>query len=258
MARQDEDVTSTLVATANVQCDLDRSAAAAALAVVLDQAPDLVGLQEWSAARSGVLRRTGRVVPVPWRGSLVADGWVWCAPLLGGCVTGARADRFRLRGCRPWVLSRPGRSDRGDQPLEPGRVATVSWWQDRVTTRTVALVSQHLVSGVQQGGRYRDDRPVLVGRHRAETRRLQLLVDRLGARGHTTYVVGDSNLHGFGLRGLTSAWEGREDHPGTLGPRRRVDDVLGPGRATDVRLVATGSDHRAVLARRDDDPATSR
>ena len=250
-------MTTTLVATANVRCDLDRGSAASALATVLAQEPDLVGLQEWSAARSVVLRRTGRVVPVPWRGSRVDDGWVWCAPLLGGCVAGARADRFRLIGCRPWVLSRPGRSDRGDQALEPGRVATVSLWADRAADRTVALVSQHLVSGVQRGGRYRDDRPGLVARHRAETERLQRLVDRLEARGHTAYVVGDSNLHGFALRGLTSAWAGREDHPGTLGPRRRVDDVLGPGPATEVRLVPTGSDHAAVLARRADLPTTA-
>ncbi|GAB3660668.1 hypothetical protein GCM10027596_19730 [Nocardioides korecus] len=245
--------TSTLVATANVQCDLGRGAAATALAAVLAEEPDLVGLQEWSPARTTVLRRTGRVVPVPWRGSRLDHGWVWCAPLVGGCVTGARADRFLLVGCRQWVLSLPARSDRGTQPLEPGRVATVSLWQDRATPRTVALVSQHLVSGVQRGGRYRDDRPGLVERHRRETRRLQVLVDRLAARGHTAYVVGDSNLHGFALRGLTSAWDGRKDHPGTLGPRR-VDDVLGPGRASDVRLVTTGSDHRAVLARRPDQP----
>ena len=247
-------MSSTLVATANVQCDLSRPSAAAALAAVLAEEPDLVGLQEWSPARAAVLRRTGRVVPVPWRGSRAGAGWVWCAPLVGGCVAGARADRFRLLGARPWVLSRPGRSDRGTQPLEPGRVATVSVWRDLAAPRTVALVSQHLVSGVQRGGRYREDRPGLVERHRAETRRLQLLVDRLAARGHTAYVVGDSNLHGFTLRGLTSAWVGREDHPGTLGPRRRVDDVLGPGPATEVRLVTTGSDHLAVLARRPDRP----
>ena len=252
--RQEPVPATTRVATANVRCDLGRQDAAVALDAVLALDPDLVGLQEWSAARVGLLRRRGTVVPVPWGGSAVTSGWVWGVPVLGGCVVGARAERFRLLGTRASVLSRPGRSDRDGQRLEPGRVATVALLADRRHPRTVALVSQHLVSGVQRHDRYRDDRPRLVARHRAEQARLQALVDRLLARGHTAYVVGDSNLHGFALDGLTSAWAGREDHPGTLGPRRRVDDVLGPGPVSDVRHVSTPSDHRAVVVERPDGP----
>jgi hypothetical protein len=65
------------------------------------------------------------------------------------------------------------------------------------------------------------------------------------------YAVGDSNLDGLRLPGLTSAWEGREDEPGTLGEgTRKVDDVHGPGPASDVRRLTTPSDHQAVLATR--------
>ena len=58
--------------------------------------------------------------------------------------------------------------------------------------------------------------------------------------------MGDSNLHGFTLPGLRSAWDGRAGG-GTLGPGRRVDDVLSTGEVLDVRLVETGSDHLAVV-----------
>ena len=67
------------------------------------------------------------------------------------------------------------------------------------------------------------------------------------------YAVGDSNLDGLRLPGLTSAWEGREDEPGTLGSgTRKVDDVHGPGRASAVRRLTTPSDHQAVLVTRID------
>ena len=129
----------------------------------------------------------------------------------------------------------------------PPRLATVATYRDRRGGPPVSLVDFHLSPGVQSDGRYRADRPALVARHRAEVRRLQRLVDALLARGHVVYAVGDSNFDGFRLGGLTSGWEGRDDHPGTLGPRRKVDDVfssLGP--ATSVTLLASDSDHRAV------------
>jgi hypothetical protein len=54
------------------------------------------------------------------------------------------------------------------------------------------------------------------------------------------------------MQGVTSAWQGRESEPGTLGPRRHVDDVHGPGPATWVVAVETPSDHRAVVVCRPD------
>ena len=62
------------------------------------------------------------------------------------------------------------------------------------------------------------------------------------------YALGDSNFDGLRLRGVTSAWRGREEEPGTLGPRRKVDDVhASRGSASSVTLLASDSDHRAVV-----------
>ena len=65
------------------------------------------------------------------------------------------------------------------------------------------------------------------------------------------YAAGDSNFDGLRLAGLSSSWEGREDHPGTIGSAtRKVDDVHGPGPADEVTLVTTPSDHRALVTTR--------
>jgi hypothetical protein len=241
------------VATANVQSSLPDDPAQRALAGVLALAPDLVGLQEWKLGRRHLLRESGSLGPAAYVGvRLLRRGsgdYVWSAPLLGRCVVGARAERFALVASRSRLLSWPGRAPKGQRRLgiEPPRLATVATYRDRRGGPPVSLVDFHLSPGVQSDGRYRADRPALVARHRAEVRRLQRLVDALLARGHVVYAVGDSNFDGFRLGGLTSGWEGRDDYPGTLGPRRKVDDVfssLGP--AASVTLLASDSDHRAV------------
>lgn len=248
-------MTPTTVASANVLFSLDRRQAYAALAGVLAHEPDLVGLQEWYPPRLGLLRRTGSVTLLPSRLTVPGSrgAYRWAAPLLGGCAIGVRTDRYQPLSWRQVVLSRPGRADRGERPLglEPARLATFAVLRDRHDDRTVCLVDFHLVSGVQAHDRYRPERPVLVGRHRHEVAALAGVVRRHLALGHVVYAVGDSNLHGLRIEGLTSAWEGRPDHPGTLGPRRRVDDVHGPGPAAEVTLVESASDHRAVVVRRD-------
>ena len=246
----------TTVATANVLYTLDRRDARTALGQVLDLEPDLVGLQEWYPYRLGLLRETGRVGPVPWDRrprwpAVRSGGYLWNVPLVGGCVVGARADRFELVTCRGRWLSFPGRADREDRllGLEPPRPATVAVYRDRQLGRTVALVSYHLVAGVQSRGAYRTDRPRLAARHQAEVRRLGAVVAGLLAAGHVVHAVGDSNWDGLRIPGLTSAWEGREGDPGTLG-RRHIDDVHGPGRAEVVTPLRTPSDHRALVVRR--------
>ena len=247
-----------MVATANVQGTLPQDLAREVLAGVLDLAPDLVGLQEWGLSRYRILRENGPVRLVP--GTRVRAGeprtgdYRWCMPVFGGCVIGARTDRFDLVRCGCRLLSTPGRADRqeGRWGLEPPRVATVGVYHDRHRQQSVALLSYHLVYGVQVGGHYREDRPALVARHRAEVRGLQRLVDEQLSRGHVVYAVGDSNFDGLRLSGLTSAWAGSEDAPGTLGQHRLVDDVFGPGPAASVTLLSNASDHRAVLATRAD------
>jgi endonuclease/exonuclease/phosphatase family metal-dependent hydrolase len=224
-----------VVATANVLGTLRRGEAGAAVAAVLEHQPDLVALQEWHPWRAGVLGRFG--------------DYEWFTPVLGGCVVGARRERFRTLTRRTWPLSPPGRADRSGRflGLEPPRRAATTLHLDHRTGAQVLTVSFHLASQVQgRGDAYRADRPVLVARHQREAAALARLV---AGRQEPTYVCGDSNFHGFGLPGLVSAWRDRADAGGTLGPRRRIDDVLAPEAPLDVLTVATPSDHLAVVAR---------
>jgi hypothetical protein len=231
--------TQTLVATANVLDTLSREEARSAVRTVVAARPDLVGLQEWGWSRRTLLPR---------------GDYAWVAPPYGGNPVGARRDRFDLLGYRLRALAWVARSDRHARavPVLPPRTATVAVLRDRLVDRTVSVVCFHLVPGVQSRGAYRGDRPLLVTRHATEVRRLRALVAEQLAAGHVTFAVGDSNFHGLRLTGLTSAWEGRENAPGTLGSTRRVDDVFGPGPASAVTLLSTASDHRAVLAMRVD------
>ncbi len=246
----------TTVASANIQDALDPVQAHRALRSVLDLSPDLIGLQEWPPARFRMLAHTGPLGLVPHRLPRSAveatPTYLWNTPLVGGCAVGARTDRFELVGCRTRLLSRPGLADREPhrRTLEPGRAATVAVYRDLLIDRTVCLVNYHLVSGVQTGGRYRWDRPRLTARHRHEVQVLRALVREQLALGHVVHATGDSNFDGLRIPGLTSTWEGRELHAGTLGPRRKVDDVHGPGPGEAVTLVTTASDHRAVVVRR--------
>ncbi|KRF16922.1 hypothetical protein [Nocardioides sp. Soil796] len=246
----------TVVATANVHRGLGTRDAREALRDVLEHEPDLVGLQEWHPWRVRLLAETGSVglLRGP-RRSRRDSGYLWTMPVLGDCVVGARSERFSLLHVGSVWLSSPGRADAAlarRRRIEPPHLASVATYDDRTGGRTVSLISYHLVPGVQSGGVYRADRPLLAARHREEAARVQAMVDECRALGHTVYAVGDSNFDGFRLTGLTSAWEGREAEPGTLGPSRKIDDVHGPGLPTSVRLLANASDHKAVLVDRAD------
>jgi hypothetical protein len=241
------------VATANVLCDLGLRDARRALTGVLGHEPDLIGLQEWSPSRFRLLAETGSVrLPLGPAVSRRAGEYQWVLPLYGGCVVGARRDRFVLRDVRVAALSGIERAEKSNQflGLEPPRRATVATYEDHELDRLVTLICFHLTPGVQASGRYRDDRPVLVARHQREVARLQFLVDERLALGHDVHAVGDSNFDGLRLSGITSAWDGREDTTGTLGPTRKVDDAFGPGRPSSVALVENASDHKAVVVER--------
>jgi hypothetical protein len=250
----------TTVASANILYKLPAREARTALTQVLDEEPDLVGLQEWYVSRLRLLRRFGdvRVVPSLGTGLLARPrdpAYHWVSAVAGGNVVGARADRFDPVSARVVFLSRIGRSDRPDRFLhtEPPREVTVGVFRDRQRDRTVAMMSYHLAPGVEHRAEYIPQRPLLRARHEAEVRRLEQLVAEHQAAGHVVYAVGDSNFDSLRLRGLTSAWVGREDHPGTIGSgRRKLDDVQGPGPATEVTLLTTPSDHKAVVAVRAD------
>lgn len=246
----------TVVATANVNRGLPAGDARDALRDVLAHEPDLVGLQEWHPWRFRLLRETGSIgLARGPRWGRRDEGLLWMMSILGDCVVGARADRFDLVGAEVVWLSLPGTADAAlarRRRVEPPHLATVATYDDRVTDRTVSLICFHLVPGVQAGGRYRDDRPLLASRHQHEVARLQQIVDERRGRGHTVHAVGDSNFDGLRLDGLTSAWEGRESDPGTLGPHRKVDDVHGPGPAASVELLTNASDHKALVVDRAD------
>jgi hypothetical protein len=231
--------TETVVATANILCTLRRDDARASVEAVLEAGPDIVGLQEWGRSRRSLLPDTDLA---------------WLTPPYGGNPVGARRDRFDPLDCRLRPLGWVALVDRGARSVRvlPPRFATVVTLQDRLLHRVVSVVNYHLVPGAQSRGAYRADRPLLTARHATEVRRLRDLVAEQVAVRRVTFAVGDSNFHGLRLPHLTSAWHGHPDGPGTLGPRRRVDDVFGPGPATAVTLVPTASDHRAVVARRDD------
>lgn len=248
------------IATANVQYTLGIGPAREALTAVIDPAADLVALQEWYPSRWPLLRERGRIQPVPaprWLSIRARAGqpsshnsFSWAAHLVGGCVVGARSQRFDLVSCRSVLLTWPGRAERPDRffGVEPPRYATVAVFNDHLADRSVALMSYHLVAGVQKDGVYRADRPRLTERHRHEVGRLVEVVDRLRAAGHQVYAAGDGNFHGLGLPSLKSTWEGRDTHRGTLGAHRRIDDIHGPSRPESVRLIETASDHAAVVA----------
>jgi hypothetical protein len=241
-----------LIGTANVLSSLDSVAAGAVVDDLLGHGPDLVGLQEWGLVRYPLLRERGRVrLLAGWLRGRGAGrtGYSWLAPLAGGCAVGARLDRLEPVGAVLRLLSGPGRADRGSRevPVRPPRLAVVATYRDRQDGATLTFVNYHLMPAVQAHGRYRTDRPLLVGAHRQEVRTLNRIVQVHRALGHVVYAAGDSNFDGFRLDDLTSAWAGRADEPGTFG-RRRIDDVHGPGPATSVRVVTNPSDHKAVLA----------
>jgi hypothetical protein len=246
----------TTVASANILYKLPRPEAVTALEQVLAHEPDLVALQEWYVSRLRLLRRFGDVRVVPALGTDLLGrprdpAYHWVSAVAGGNVVGARADRFDPVSARVAFISGFGRSDRPDRALgiEPPRVVTVGVFRDRRLDRTVAMMSYHLTPGVEEKATYFRARPRLEARHRQDVRRLERLVAEHQAAGHVVYAAGDSNFDSLRLAGLTSSWVGREDHPGTIGRHtRKLDDVQGPGTATEVVLVETPSDHRAVVA----------
>jgi hypothetical protein len=253
-------MSTTTVASANILYTLPGRDARTALSQVLADAPDLVGLQEWYVARLRILREFGEVRVVPMLGTQLlrrpaGPAYHWISAVAGGNVVGADARRFEPLSARVAFVSGFGRSDRPDRALgiEPPRVVTIGVFRDRVAERTVAMMSYHLTPGVEVDAAYHPDRPRLQERHRRDVVRLERLVADHQRAGHVVYAVGDSNFDSLRLAGLTSAWEGREHRPGTIGSgTRKLDDVHGPGPATRVTLLTTPSDHKAVVAVRPD------
>lgn len=227
------------VATANIYSGLTADQAEAAVRAVL-RTGDVaaIGLQEWRRSRDRILARF--------------YGFDFRRPVTGGGPIGLNHGRYHHVRTRGIVLAAPGRVDRspGRRRFLGASIATLVIADDQLTGDRVAFVNYHLTAEVQRGDGYRHDRPLRVARHRREVRRLEALIARLEAAGLTVYALGDSNFHGLRLAGVTSAWAGRAPRGTHKGGKRAIDDVHGPGPADDVELVATDSDHDAVVATR--------
>jgi processive 1,2-diacylglycerol beta-glucosyltransferase len=105
-------------------------------------------------------------------------------PPYGGNPVGARRDRFDLISRRLRPLGFVALSERGARPVPvlPPRFATVVTFHDHLAERLVA-VELPPGPGVQSGGAYRADRPLLAARHPLGTRRLRELVEEQVASG---------------------------------------------------------------------------
>lgn len=237
------------VATANIKATLDDDKAALALerstigGLAGELEVEAVGLQEWPRRRRKLERSVERRSPFVFRRPRFG----------GGGPIGLVDTRYVPTRVRSYRLARAGRVDRspGRRRFLGASRATVVRAIDAIRDERVTFVNYHLTAEVQRGDSYRDDRPLRVRRHRREVRRLERLIRRERRRGRTVYALGDSNYHGLRLDGVTSAWTGRlESRPGTRGGRRKIDDVHGPGRALEVDLVDTPSDHRTVIVTR--------
>ena len=142
--RQTRAMSTTVVASANILYKLPKHDARTALTQVLEDRPDLVGLQEWYVSRLGLLRGFGAVCLVPSLGTRLLrrpphPAYHWVSAVGGGNVVGARDDRFEPLSARSVFLSRIGRSDRPDRFLrtEPPREVTIGVFRDRTANRII-------------------------------------------------------------------------------------------------------------------------
>lgn len=224
------------IASANMIYTLPDEQATRSLDQVLAYQPDAIGLQEWFTRRAHLLP---------------TEHYEWYTPRIAGCPIGYLRDRYELLDSYPVWLSWYGKPDPGARDIKRlrPRIAAVVVLRERVWGRRYSILNYHLDPAVQAHGLYREDRPILVRRHRNEARRLRLAVARALDQGNEVYAMGDSNFHGFSIPSLVSAWQGREDSPGTWG-HRRIDDVFGPEPATAVTYVETDSDHLAIVVDR--------
>lgn len=223
----------TVVATANIPVrSMSPDEVRAALRTVLAEHPHYVGLQEVGPGADRLLSEARRY------GRARAKGG---PPILFDLDrTGLLHVRPRRLAGREYVGHLPGRKNR-----LPASIATEAVLEDDVLGEG-RVICAHLTAEVQSGGRYRRDAAhrLRVMRHKRERRRLRRLARRSGRRGWVVVVL-DSNFDGFTLPPLKSCWDGRKG--GTLGSRA-VDVILTPWSARRVHTIATGSDHRAVVA----------
>jgi hypothetical protein len=232
----------TVIVQANVPIrEMSRDQRQHALDVVLDQRPHYAGLQEWGEEKllgAVVLRGYGHTrgrggPPVLYDLDRTGLLWVHGRRLAGAEFVGHLAARkSRL----------------------PKSIATEAVYEDDEIGE-VAHLNAHLTAEVQSGGVYRRDagHRLRVARHKRELRRLARRVRHHVRHDRWVIVTVDGNFDGLQLPSLTSCWDGRKAEGTLEGPdgnlsARAVDIVFTPQRASTVRTIVTGSDHRAVVA----------
>lgn len=222
-------------ATANIRVGMSHRAAQVGLERVLDHRPDIVALQEWPRSRNSILKglKTYRWVRSPKGGG----------PVLYG-------DRFGLLSARSRTLARRsfmGRL-RGRKSSLPASIAGEFRFSDDADGCELVVVNFHLTAEVQYGGKYRTDRAhaARVRRHKREVRSLERIIARNRKAGRRIVLLGDTNYDGLRIKGVTSCWHGHHSS-GTLGGRT-VDHIYARPFSDRVTTIATGSDHRGVVA----------
>ena len=227
-----------IIASANIKDTLSSADASDAVVKVLAHSPHLIGLQEWDGRAPACIKGT------KYRFARAVGG--------GGPVL-YDSTRYELLRTRTRILAPAGfvgvlpgrRTHLGDS-----KAAVYVFADERGGPDTV-VINVHLTAEVQIGDGYREDRrhALRVARHKLERFHLGLLTRHHVNKGRRVYVTGDTNFDSMTLRPLVSCWvnHGYAEAAGTLGSRT-VDYVYAQGESLTVRLVATASDHDAVVA----------
>jgi hypothetical protein len=227
----------TAVATCNLRYTLDAAAFEHGLRQALHSRPDLVALQEAGPNRDPLIQKVAHDL-----------GYAWTRAKGGGVVLW-RADRYRLRACKPIRLAGaelvghlPGRKDR-----LPASICTEVLLDDLETGRTVVVEDYHMTAEVQMGSGYRRDlkHRLRVMRHKREKRRLGRRSRMHQRRDRTVYPAGDGNFDGMALGGFVNCWTDRSG--GDLGGRA-VSIIFAARKPLNLWTVVTPSDHKTVLA----------
>lgn len=221
------------LATHNVKVDLPDPRAAAAVRVVLQRNPDVLGLVEWGRSRRSVLAKFGTVVVFPRLRTLWLAypdaGYVFCYPI-GGQPVGVDASRQEVLAVKRRRLS-------GKRPGVRPTFGTELHFRSRSDGKMRAVLNVHPVA--------HHDRPANAEAHAEAVKSIREWVEEW--HGYDRYVLGDMNARAVDLPPLKSCWDGRRDQP--TGPHGgAIDHIYGPDGFASVEVIDTPSDHHAVIA----------
>lgn len=224
------------LASHNIKVDLPDHSAAAAVRLVLQRNPDVIGLQEWGRSRRSVLAKFGTVVIFPrlrrlW--SRYPDaGYVFCYPL-GGQPIGVDASRWEVLTVRRILLS-------AKRPGVRAAYGTELTARPRDGGKTIPVLNLHLLAHLD---REQNHDAWLDG-----IAAVRQWVDSW--TGFDRYVMGDFNHAAVPLDGLRSCCS---DKPVPTFKGRPIDHIYGP-RGLTAETVHTSSDHNALVVDEQEKP----